>query len=120
MSIEAGYAAAKACCVGLLSTLKTEIGIDLHLFPVLLTTNDGGSPPPPLLGDLDNVIRIVKVTGMVNSPPAFIDHPKVINGCSDLLVEAFQEKGKHARVAAGYVGLPLGVAVEIDMIVEVK
>jgi len=69
---------------------------------------------------LDRVKKVVKVTGMVNCEGDFTQHPKVINGCSDLLVEVFGEKGKHARVAAGYVSLPLNVACEIDLVVEVE
>jgi len=96
LSVEDGYNAAKAVCVGLLSTLKAE------------------------LGDLDKVKRVVKVTGMVNAVPTFTEHPKVINGCSDLLVDAFLSQGKHARVAAGYGSLPLNVACEVDLVVEVE
>jgi enamine deaminase RidA (YjgF/YER057c/UK114 family) len=65
------------------------------------------------------VKRIVKVNGWVNCPPEFLDHPKVINGCSDLLVAVFGDKGKHARAAMGAVALPANIAVEIEMIVEV-
>ncbi len=62
---------------------------------------------------------MVQVEGMVNSDPGFTDQPKVINGCSDLLVEVFGERGKHARAAVGMASLPLGIAVEIHMVVEV-
>jgi enamine deaminase RidA (YjgF/YER057c/UK114 family) len=71
------------------------------------------------IGDLSRVRRVVKVTGMVNSAANFTDQPKVINGCSDLLVEVFGERGKHARAAVGMASLPMGIAVEIEMIVEV-
>lgn len=71
------------------------------------------------LGDLDRVKRIVKLTGFVNAVPDFTDQPKVINGCSDLMVEVFGDKGRHARSAVGAGGLPLGVAVEVEAIVEV-
>lgn len=72
------------------------------------------------LGNLDRVNRIVKVLGMVNSAPDFSDHPKVINGCSDLFVEVFGDKGKHARSAVGFVALPGQITVEIEVIVEVS
>ena len=96
LTVEQGYEAAKATTVLLLSTLKAE------------------------LGDLNRVRRIVKVTGFVNSTPDFPDQPKVINGCSDLLVALFGEKGKHARSAVGMAALPLNYAVEIEMVVEVE
>jgi enamine deaminase RidA (YjgF/YER057c/UK114 family) len=96
LTIEEGYEAARLTGIGLLSTLKSEIG------------------------DLGRVRRIVKVLGMVNSDPSFTDQPKVINGCSDLLVEVFGERGRHARAAVGMVSLPVGIAVEIEMVVEVE
>ena len=72
------------------------------------------------LGDLDRVKRVVKLLGMVNSTPDFGDQPKVINGCSDLMVEVFGEKGRHARSAVGFVALPSQIPVEIEVIVEVE
>ncbi len=96
LTVEQGYAAAKLSAVGLLSSLKAEIG------------------------DLDKVVRIVKVSGFVNSAPAFTDQSRVVNGCSDFLVEVFGERAKHARAALGMASLPLGAAVEIEMIVEVR
>ncbi len=93
---EQAYEAARLTAIALLATLKREIG------------------------ELSKVERIVKVNGMVNSDPAFTDQPKVINGCSDLLVEVFGERGKHARAAVGMASLPMGIAVEIDMVVEVS
>ena len=72
-----------------------------------------------MLGDLRKVKRIVKVLGMVNSDPDFVDQPKVINGFSDLMVEVFGERGKHARAAVGMASLPRGQAVEIELVVEV-
>lgn len=96
LTIEEGYEAARVSCIALLSSLKAE------------------------LGDLNKIKRIVKVTGMVNSTADFYDQPKVINGCSDLLVELFGEKGKHARSAVGMASLPSNIAVEIEMIVEVE
>ena len=71
------------------------------------------------LGSLDKVKRVVKVLGMVNAVPEFADHPKVINGCSDLFVEVLGERGKHARSAVGMGSLPMGIPVEIECIVEV-
>jgi enamine deaminase RidA (YjgF/YER057c/UK114 family) len=71
------------------------------------------------LGSLDKVKRVVKVLGMVNAVPDFTDHPKVINGCSDLFVEVLGEAGKHARSAVGMGSLPMGIPVEIECIVEV-
>ena len=71
------------------------------------------------LGSLDRVKRIVKVLGMVNAVPGFTDQPKVINGCSDLFVEVFGERGRHARSAVGMGSLPNNIPVEIEVIVEV-
>ena len=71
------------------------------------------------LGSLDRVSRVVKVLGMVNATPEFHDHPKVINGCSDLFVQVFGDKGRHARSAVGMGSLPMGIPVEIECIVEV-
>ena len=95
LDIEQGYAAAKLVGVRQLSVLKSE------------------------LGNLNKVRRIVKVLGMVNAVPEFTDHPKVINGYSDLMVEVFGDRGKHARAAVGMGSLPNNIAVEIEMIVEV-
>ena len=72
------------------------------------------------LGSLDKVKRVVKVLGMVNAVPEFQDHPKVINGCSDLFVEVLGDRGRHARSAVGMGSLPLGIPVEIECIVEVE
>ena len=96
-TIEQGYEAARACAIQLISTLKDATG-----------------------GDLKKVKRIVKVLGMVNCTPGFTDQPKVMNGCSDLLVAVFGEKGKHARSAVGMNALPNNIVVEIEMIVEVE
>lgn len=70
-------------------------------------------------GDLDRVVRVVKLGGFVQAGPDFIDIPKVINGCSDLMVEAFGDAGRHARSAVGVYKLPLGFAVEVDAVVEI-
>ena len=72
------------------------------------------------IGSLDKVKQVVTLTGFVNSEPDFYGHPQVVNGASELLVEIFGEKGKHSRTALGVVSLPLNVAVEINMIVEVE
>lgn len=96
LTVEQGYDAAKQTAISLLSTLKGE------------------------LGDLNKVKRVVKVLGMVNCHTDFTDQPKVINGCSDLLVAVFGEKGKHARSAVGMNSLPSNIAVEIEIIVEVE
>jgi len=71
-------------------------------------------------GDLDRVEAIVKVLGMVNATPDFEDHPKVVNGCSDLFVEVFGERGRHARSAVGMSSLPAGIPVEIEVILAVR
>ena len=96
LSVEQGYEAARAVAILQLAVLKSE------------------------LGDLSKVKRIVKVLGMVNASPDFTDPPEVINGFSDLMVEVFGEKGKHARAAVGMGSLPRNIAVEIEMIVEVE
>jgi len=96
LTIEEGYYAARVTAINLISTLKAS------------------------LGDLSKVKRIIRVTGMVNSSSDFTEHPSVVNGCSDLLVEVFGERGKHTRAAVGMNSLPSNIAVEIDMIVEVE
>ena len=95
LSVEEGYEAARLVGINLLAVLKTT------------------------LGDLDKVNRIVKLLSMVNAAPDFTDTPAVANGCSDLLVEVFGDKGKHARSAVGMAALPLNVPVEVEMVVEV-
>nr|WP_205800110.1 RidA family protein [Microvirga terricola] len=72
------------------------------------------------LGDLSRVKRVVKLLGMVNAAPDFTEHPKVINGCSDLMVEVFGEAGVHARSAVGFGSLPNNITVEIEAIVAVE
>ena len=96
LTVEQGYDAAKQTAIALLSTLKAE------------------------LGDLNKVKRIVKLTAWVNCHSDFSDQPKVINGCSDLLVSVFGDKGKHARAALGTNALPMNIAVEIEMVVELE
>ncbi|MEO9484151.1 MAG: RidA family protein [Ekhidna sp.] len=96
LSVEDGYEAAKLVAQAQLSALKAEIG------------------------DLNKVVRIVKVLGMVNCAPDFGNQPEVINGFSDTMVDVFGERGKHARAAVGMASLPRNIAVEIEMIVEVR
>ena len=96
LTIEQGYEAARITGINQLSVLKST------------------------LGDLRKVKRIVKVLGMVNSNSDFTDHPKIVNGYSDLMVEVFGDRGKHARAAVGMGSLPSNIAVEIEMIVEVE
>lgn len=96
VDIEEGKKAARVTAINLLSSLKAEIG------------------------DLNKVKRVVKVLGMVNSDESFTDQPQVMNGCSDLLVSVFGDRGKHARAAVGMASLPFGIAVEIEMIVEIE
>jgi enamine deaminase RidA (YjgF/YER057c/UK114 family) len=71
-------------------------------------------------GDLDRIVRVVKLGGFVQAGPAFFDIPKVVNGCSDLMVEAFGDLGRHARSAVGVYRLPLNYAVEVDAVVQVR
>ena len=94
-TIEQGYEHARTTGLDLIAVMKAE------------------------LGNLDRVKRIVKVLGMVNCVPDFTDPPKVINGASDLFVAVFGEKGRHARSAVGLSSLPMGIPVEIEVIVEV-
>jgi len=95
VTTEQAYASARRAGLCLLATVKAE------------------------LGDLRKVKRIVKVFGMVNATPQFKDHPKVINGCSDLLVAVFGDRGRHARSAVGMSSLPTDLSVEIEMVVEI-
>ncbi|SEW39352.1 Enamine deaminase RidA, house cleaning of reactive enamine intermediates, YjgF/YER057c/UK114 family [Cognatiyoonia koreensis] len=97
LSAEQGATAARACAISLLAQLKAACD-----------------------GDIDRLVRVVKLTGFVNSTPEFTDQPKVINGCSDFMVEALGDKGKHARSAVSAAALPLGVAVEIEGIFEIS
>ncbi|SEU01625.1 RidA family protein [Paracoccus homiensis] len=95
VSVEEGAAAARRCGLSLIAQVKAAIG------------------------DLDRVARVVKLTGFVNSTPDFTDQPKVINGCSDLMVEVFGDAGRHSRAAVSAPSLPFGVAVEIEAVFEV-
>jgi len=96
LTVEQGQAAAKLCALTILAQAKAACG-----------------------GDLDRVKRCVKLGGFVASGPDFKDHPKVINGASDLLVEVLGDAGRHARFAVGVPALPLGFAVEIDAVFEI-
>ncbi|MBL0947060.1 RidA family protein [Brevundimonas sp.] len=97
VSPEDAARAARMCGINLLAQIKDALG-----------------------GDLERVVRIVKLGGFVQAGPDFIAIPAVINGCSDLMVEVFGDAGRHARSAVGVYRLPLGFAVEVDAIVEVK
>jgi enamine deaminase RidA (YjgF/YER057c/UK114 family) len=96
VTIEQGYAAAQGCGVNLLAQVKAA------------------------LGDLDKVVRVVRLGGFINSAPDFLDGAKVLNGASDLMVTAFGDKGRHARTTIGVASLPLDAAVEVDAIFEVS
>jgi enamine deaminase RidA (YjgF/YER057c/UK114 family) len=94
VTVEEAYQHARLVGLHLLATLKAE------------------------LGELDRVVRIVKVLGMVNAVPEFENHPEVINGCSDLFVEVFGDRGRHTRSAVGMASLPRNITVEIEAVVE--
>ena len=96
LSLDDGYQAARLCGINLIAQM--HVACD---------------------GDLDRIKQVVKLGGFVNATPDFKDHPKVINGASDLMAEVFGDAGKHARFAVGAVSLPLGVAVEVDGIFEI-
>lgn len=97
MSVEAGAAAAKTCAISLLAQVRAACG-----------------------GDIERLVKVIKLTGFVNSTDDFVDQPKVINGASDFLVEALGDAGRHARSAVSAAALPLGVAVEIEGIFQIK
>ena len=97
MDADQGATAAKTCAIGLLAQVKAACG-----------------------GDLDRLVRGIKLTGFVNSTADFGDQPKVINGASDFLVEALGDAGRHSRSAVSAASLPFGVAVEIEGIFQVK
>ena len=96
VSLEDGQKAARACAVNLLAQVKAAIG------------------------DLDNVSRVVRLGGFVNSAPGFLEGPKVMNGASDLMVEAFGDKGRHARTTVGVSALPQNAAIEVEGLFEVS
>ena len=97
VSLEDGAKSARLCGINVIAQLKDACG-----------------------GDLDRVKRIVKLVGFVNASPDFKDHPKVINGASDLMVEVFGDKGRHARSAVASPSLPMGISTEVEAIVEVE
>jgi enamine deaminase RidA (YjgF/YER057c/UK114 family) len=97
LSVTDGAAAARTCAISLLAQLKVACD-----------------------GDLDRLLRVVKLTGFVNSTPEFTEQPKVVNGASDFLVEALGDAGRHARSAVSAAALPFGVAVEIEAIFQVR
>ena len=97
MTAEEGAVAAKSCAISLLAQLKAACG-----------------------GDIDRLVRVVKLVGFVNSTADFGDQPKVINGASDFMVAALGDKGRHARSAVSAASLPFGVAVEIEAIFQIK
>jgi enamine deaminase RidA (YjgF/YER057c/UK114 family) len=97
MDVEAGAAAARTCAISLLSQVKAACG-----------------------GDLDRLVRVVKLTGFVNSTGDFGEQPKVINGASDFLVEVLGDAGRHSRSAVSAASLPFGVAVEIEGIFQIR
>ncbi|MEL6889299.1 MAG: RidA family protein [Pseudomonadota bacterium] len=97
MEVEAGAAAARTCAISLLAQVKAACG-----------------------GDIDRLVRVVKLTGFVNSTADFTAQPQVINGASDFLVEALGDAGRHSRSAVSAASLPLGVAVEIEGIFQIK
>ena len=105
-------------------TARGKVGRDLSLEDGYKVAREVGinllGSARMLLGSLDKVRRVVKVLGMVNSADGFGDQPKVINGFSDLMVEIFGENGRHARSAVGMAELPMGIPVEIEMILEVE
>ena len=103
--------------------VKGTVGVDVDMDEAVRAARLSGinllaQMNAALDGDLDRVTRIVKLGGFVQAGPDFIDIPKVINGCSDLMVEAFGDGGRHARSAVGVYKLPLGFAVQVDAIVE--
>jgi enamine deaminase RidA (YjgF/YER057c/UK114 family) len=105
--------------------IKGTVGVDVDLEKAqaaarLCATNLIAQMSAALGGDLTRVKRVVKLGGFVQAGPDFLDIPKVLNGCSDLMVEAFGEAGRHARSAVGVYKLPLGYAVEVDAVVEVE
>lgn len=97
LSIDEGQNAARLCAINLIAQLNIA-----------------------LIGDLSRLVRVVRLGGFVNATPEFSDHPKVINGASDLIVDVFEDAGKHARAAVGSPSLPFGVAVEIDGIFQIR
>ena len=96
VAIEDGQQAARACAINVLAQVKAAVG------------------------DLDKVVRVVRLGGFINSEPTFLDGPKVMNGASDLMVEVFDDKGRHARTTVGVAALPADAAVEVEGLFEVS
>ena len=109
---------------GQISALKGRLGEDLAVEQGAEAARGCGlsllAQARAALGSLDRVARVVKLGGFVNSTATFTDQPEVVNGCSDLMVEVFGDAGRHARSAVGVYKLPLGFAVEVDAIVEIR
>ncbi|MCA9842890.1 MAG: RidA family protein, partial [Cyanobacteria bacterium HKST-UBA03] len=105
-------------------TTKGKVGVDCSIEDAQeaarLCTLNAMAAIKKHIGGLAHIERIVKVTGYVNAPPEFTQHPTVINGASDLLAKAFGANGKHVRAAVGVASLPLNAAVEIDFVVQVE
>lgn len=104
---------------------KGKVGADVSLEDAYQAARDVGlqiiaTAKEALDGDLDRIVHAVKVLGMVNTAPDFLEHPKVINGCSDVLVEVLGERGRHTRSAIGFAALPNDICVEIEATFEVK
>jgi len=104
--------------------IKGTVGVDVDLETAIRAARISGVNLLTQIkmacdGELDRVVRVVKLGGFVQAGPDFSDIPKVINGCSDLMVEVFGDKGRHARSAVGVYRLPLNVAVEVDAVVEI-
>jgi enamine deaminase RidA (YjgF/YER057c/UK114 family) len=95
VAVEAGQSAARLCALNILAQAKAA------------------------LGDLDRIAQVVRLTGFVAATADFADHPKVVNGASDLMVEVLGDKGRHTRAAVGVAGLPMGSAVEVDAIIAI-
>ena len=96
LTVDQGRAAARLCALNMLAQAKAAVG------------------------ELDRIAQVVRLTGFVNAAPEFTDHPQVINGASDLMVEVFGDKGRHTRAAVGVSSLPMGCAVEVDAILLIE
>ncbi len=106
------------------SLARGIVGVDVNLADANFHARRTGlvllSVARSILGSLDRVERVLQVLGMVNAAPDFVDHPKVINGCSDLFLDVFGEAGKHSRAAVGMATLPGKISVEITAVMAVK
>jgi len=97
VTIEQGYEAAKTCALNIVAQAAAALG-----------------------GDLERVVRCVRLGGFISCTPEFVDHPKIVNGASDFIVSVFGDKGRHARTSIGVSSLPLGAAVEVEALFEIK